>query len=275
MAKLVYLGGGSNTSLKIKRMYVGDGTSHKVKKGYVGDNTGKARLFFNSSYKWERYTVLTQYTWDKFNITYNISQYDTTSYTVQDGTSYGNSYNDSIRYIDMYYYTGSSYRIVNGQFQIVNASKQHYTTTVSSGTSGYSVELPLGYVLFTKSSSVDTDSTLLHIETGDCIFSYGAPVLMGDGTYHFMYGVNNSNRVAGINVMQVSGSPTKGSDTGQDVTSTSAGAYPSNGISGSYWYVLKGSEQIKGSYVDTVESDNENAYPVNGIYGNYWYVKIT
>ena len=52
-------------------------------------------------------------------------------------------------------------------------------------------------------------------------------------------------------------------------------AYPSNGISGDYWYTSTGSEQIKGSLVDIITSDDPNTYPDNGISGNYWYVKIS
>ena len=60
-----------------------------------------------------------------------------------------------------------------------------------------------------------------------------------------------------------------------EVTSTSSGTYPSNGVSGSYWYVSNGSEKTKGSLNGTVESDNPNAYPADGISGSYWYTKIS
>ena len=57
------------------------------------------------------------------------------------------------------------------------------------------------------------------------------------------------------------------------VTSSSSSAYPSNGISGSYWYVSNGSQQVKGSLVGTVESYDSSAYPDDGILDGYWYTK--
>ena len=58
-----------------------------------------------------------------------------------------------------------------------------------------------------------------------------------------------------------------------DVTSTSASAYPSNGASGDYWYVSNGSETSRGNYVDIVSSVDYNAYPNDGIQDGYWYTK--
>ncbi|WP_301067011.1 hypothetical protein [uncultured Duncaniella sp.] len=66
----------------------------------------------------------------------------------------------------------------------------------------------------------------------------------------------------------------KGSTSYGQVTSTSSTAYPSNGRSGSYWYVSAGSTTTtsKGStkYSD-VSSTNSSAYPNGGASGSYWY----
>lgn len=57
------------------------------------------------------------------------------------------------------------------------------------------------------------------------------------------------------------------------VVSATASTYPSNNISGDYWYVSSGSEQMQGEQVGTVESYAVDAYPDNGIKDGYWYVK--
>lgn len=55
MAKVTYIGNGN--SKKVSKIYLGSGnTSHKILKGYIGVS-GKARLFFSGSYRWNRYTV--------------------------------------------------------------------------------------------------------------------------------------------------------------------------------------------------------------------------
>lgn len=67
----------------------------------------------------------------------------------------------------------------------------------------------------------------------------------------------------------------KGSTSYGRVNSTNSSAYPSNGRSGSYWYVSDGSEWVKGSFIQTVTADSDRAYPDDGVHtDNYWYVKI-
>lgn len=66
MAKVTYIGNGS--SKKVSKIYLGSGnTSHKILKGYIGVS-GKARLFFSGSYKWNKYNIETVpiygYVWD-------------------------------------------------------------------------------------------------------------------------------------------------------------------------------------------------------------------
>ena len=64
----------------------------------------------------------------------------------------------------------------------------------------------------------------------------------------------------------------KGSANGS-VTSTNASAYPADGASGSYWYTSSGSTQQAGTVLGSVESYDSSAYPDNGILDGYWYVK--
>ncbi len=68
----------------------------------------------------------------------------------------------------------------------------------------------------------------------------------------------------------------QGSTSYGTVTSTSSNAYPSNGISGSYWYVSAGSTSQTlnepGTLNGTIVADY-GTYPENGKSGNYWYVR--
>lgn len=61
------------------------------------------------------------------------------------------------------------------------------------------------------------------------------------------------------------------------VSSANSGAYPSNGKSGSYWYVYNKStsQSVKGSLVDTITGDTPDQYPADGIHTDgYWYVRV-
>ena len=68
----------------------------------------------------------------------------------------------------------------------------------------------------------------------------------------------------------------QGSTSYGTVTSTSSSAYPSNGQSGSYWYVSAGSTSQTlnepGTLSGTIVADY-GTYPENGKSGNYWYVR--
>lgn len=69
--------------------------------------------------------------------------------------------------------------------------------------------------------------------------------------------------------------PAKGTTSYGQVTSTNSSAYPSNGVSGSYWYVSAGSDTSysKGSTsYGQVESTSSTAYPNPGNHTDgYWY----
>ena len=61
------------------------------------------------------------------------------------------------------------------------------------------------------------------------------------------------------------------------IQSTNASQYPSNGISGDYWYRRTGVNTVysQGSFIDVVYGTTENQYPTNGRHTDgYWYVKI-
>ena len=68
----------------------------------------------------------------------------------------------------------------------------------------------------------------------------------------------------------------KGSTSYGTVTSTNRNSYPTNGRSGSYWYVSSGSTSQTldepGTLNGTVVADY-GTYPENGKSGNYWYIR--
>ena len=68
----------------------------------------------------------------------------------------------------------------------------------------------------------------------------------------------------------------KGSTSYGTVTSTSSGTYPTNGKSGSYWYVSAGSTSQTldepGTLSGTIVADY-GTYPENGKSENYWYIR--
>ena len=79
-------------------MYVGNGTARTVKKGYIGDANGKARLFYNSEYTWERYLLTyTEKTLRRYHDIDNLA----------------GGFNDTG---NVYYTDGAAPNIVNGMY---------------------------------------------------------------------------------------------------------------------------------------------------------------
>lgn len=86
-----------------------------------------------------------------------------------------------------------------------------------------------------------------------------------------------SNGVSGSYWYESAGSSTsysKGSTQYSDVTSTNPNAYPNGSYSGSYWYDNRTSNTTHsmGSYIEDIFSTDPNKYPANGISGSFWYV---
>lgn len=239
MARKVYIDN-NNVARNVKKIYVGvNGVARKVKKGYVGDSSGKARLFYTAeTYKWNRYNITTKYKWNR----YTIETYKSGSVSYGGGGSRVIQWNGTVWFFDRVPdFENGRWDITHGSgtWNGVGAGDWVSIGTISSGSGG---------TLYLASQKVERKwvngeyiSTLYYSQTANLI-------------------TTDSN--------------TRGSLIG-GVTSTSSSAYPSNGISGSYWYVSNGSEQTKGSLNGTVESDNPNAYPADGISGNYWYTKIS
>lgn len=242
MAKITYIGNGS--SHKVKKIYIGDGTSKKVKKGYIGENN-LSKIFFSGETQWNRYNIVTTYKWNRYTIK------ETPIYT-----TYEDWDRISNRYSEMQIGSGGRARVYVWRTRptITNGVCERYDRTTNlSGSGG---PLLAGYVGLTSNPYT------LYQDVGSFL-DYDQNVIMHyEGEW-----VRTTDRV------QTGTQQSQGSFV-DAVTGTTSNQYPSNGVSGSYWYVSNGSTQSQGSFIDIVTSDNENAYPDNGISGNYWYVKI-
>ena len=256
MAKITYIGNG--TSHKVKKIYISDGSSKKVKKGYIGENN-LSKLFFSGETRWERYSLVTQYKWNRYNLNYTPVQ---NRPSWNDPLGWWSTSNN----ITFYAYSGTSYTMQNGGFVITNPER----TVCDGGVGGSAVGASWGFgrgAHYVVASTVDRNfGTKMAYGGSDMRFSIGEQYNSSSGSWIVVWSFNDFSWIYTL-------STTQGSLVGT-VTSTQSNTYPSNGTSGNYWYTSIGSEQIKGSLVDVITSDNENAYPDNGISGNYWYVKI-
>ena len=225
--------------------------ARKVRKAYIGDETGKARLFYSSSYRWERYTVIINYV-NKYYIyqpTVSNAEYSTFTFTrltnsprnwaypkIQLTKTSSNAY--SCHYSHGWVPGSTDYLEYSGFYYPVHSGNSYMSST------GFAVLLEV----LEDNVSVD----------GTCTYK----------TYNEVLNTRDKwKRLRTEDYVQnkYPDSPdSKVYDRG--ITSLTQIEVP---------VLTRTTETSKGSYVDTVESDNEYAYPVNGIYGGYWYVKIT
>lgn len=243
MARKVYIGN-ANVARNVKKIYVGvNGVARKVKKGYIGDSSGKARLFYTAeTYKWNRYNITTTYKWNR----YTVETYLNGTVTTQNISG------------SMVITWNRDPECFHRRLPRWSSSNQEWNTDRGSGTWG-GVD-PGDYISIDRWDN-NGNNTIYEADR-----EVEREWVDGELISTFYYSAIISCRVTETD------SP--GSLVGE-VTSTSSGTYPSNGVSGSYWYVSNGSEKTKGSLNGTVESDNPNAYPADGISGNYWYTKIS
>lgn len=200
MAKLVYLGGGS-TSRPVKKLYIGvDGVSKKIKRGYVGDEAGKARLFYLSSYIWNRYTIITtnHYTVEIQNSRQTISWYE----------------NNPLMTSALYTTTIPTQLGINqdGTFQGLTLTTTYRQVPVG------------GYANIMVANLIKSTNMLCHItdrRTGSSE--------MYQPSYEFESDVQYITKKTGETQSQGSFIDT--------VESDNENTYPDNGISGNYWYV--------------------------------------
>ena len=240
---------GGGTSRKVKRVYLGvNNVSHKVKKGYIGDESGKARLFYsngrvwkkyfatpNYTYYWNRYDTILQYSWDKCEVTSNITQ-----------TSLGRRYTI---YTDGFWTTSHQryepfFGFSNGKFYL------------TGGTFTYDNDDHNGYFI------QEGHEEVLYYSPGG-IRSYGGGA---SGDRYYQLGDSGNIRFTGT---EAAGTVI------ETVTSENSSEYPNNGQSGGYWYRYTGSERLRDPQDTTptqISASSKNQYPSDGISGSYYYI---
>lgn len=186
-------------------------------------------------------------------------------YTYSVGTAYDGNLelvqevgNTNVSYYD-YYIGGSGHRqcFAFSAYSINTSNGQITATSKVVATYLYtgSIESSLGscYYINPETCNTSKDSEI------------------GNQIYH-ADSLTSNGRASNVKLYKAAQVQVQGSYTGE-ITSTSASAYPTNGASGSVWYVKTSTVTYqKGSFIDTVTSRVDTAYPANGYQDGYWYV---
>ena len=207
-------------------------------------------------YKWNKYSIYrpTIYVWNQYtvstpqNVTY-LETSETVTNPTKNNSRMGYAYEKQPRTLGHTYYEPTS-----GGHGYVSGGSWHNQTYSDIGYNSdrlHNVEWP--YFMWFWSDAPEYYKVVRTTSSGDLVCV----------KYYFKEKITYDT-------------PTCGDYIGQ-VTSSNASAYPSNGQSGSYWYIRQadrtGDAQI-GSFIEVVESFDERAYPNNGISGDYWYVRV-
>lgn len=216
----------------------------------AGGGTGKI-------YKWKRYEInsKTVYTWDKYSVLetteYKWNKYDT---EIIEGTGYTcNSALEIGKIVTLYSWLSAT-KVTSGQYPYR-----------FSGRGPMTVKVPATRYTDAEgmwSIASDNQSAVRH---GEYSYMSSNAHFYGEEGYYPQSRELPYSSIKGI---------TKHGDVISVVTSTSSSAYPSNDISGSYWYESAGSTTTtsKGSTsYGKVESESSSAYPNGGAQGGYWY----
>lgn len=200
---------------------------------------------------WNRYSATAIYHWNKYSISLI---YDGTLRLVNSiGTATVSYYDYSIGssgFRNCFAFSSYSINAVNGQ--ITASGKLTAQYLYPSGP-----ERSIGNCYYISPSTCNTSKDS---ETGSQI--YHATSLTSNG------------RASGVNLYRANQVQVKGSYVGE-TTSTSSSAYPTDGVSGSNWYVKSSTVTYqKGTFIDTVTSRVDTAYPANGYQDGYWYVMV-
>lgn len=263
----------------------------------------KYEVVENVSYKWNRWNVVetVTYKWEKWNTA--IEEKQLAYYQgidPGDGTEsvpYGNAiymystYGSTYKISDSYYISGSEFRL-EGSIKDILVSQSLVSdrnfyciaykeydgteTTVyvaPNATSGRRIfRMPNG-----NSGSHHGKTSWIHYSG----YLYGLADAKGSTSYGQVTSTNSaaypSNGISGSYWYVSAGSSTsysKGSTLYSSVSSTSSSAYPNPGHQDGYWYENR--QQVitysMGSYIEDVFSTNPQRYPTNGMDGAYWYV---
>lgn len=239
-------------------------------------------------YRWKRYGVneTTVYTWNRWNAvtttTYKWNKWSTkTEYEVV----YGDSVTRTLSSFGNRTYT--SYQITSDGSIRLNGN----TYEADSGAVGrYTMLSYIDHAEYIKLTERDTSIDGKHTANGITEYFYGYKGLLMSTEQVLVKGTTSygqvtasyswaypSNGVSGSYWYESVGSSTstsKGSTKYDDVSSTSSTAYPNGSWSGSYWYDSMSSHTnySMGAYKDMVYSTARNQYPDNGHNNSYWYV---
>lgn len=242
MARKIYYGT-NNTAKRIVKAYAEKNLrATAVKKIYVGvDN--KAKQVFPGMYRWNKYSTKTVYVYKKYEIA-NKTEYELKKQTVN---YYYTRYKDvsgSCAYEnDVDILTDRGVFVINKRRPIptINNSRIFFTNYEYTEMASQYDKLSKTYCEIGETATIYT-TTLTNTanEYAVSIWKFDEKEVMDRGQYI------------------------------QDVQS-SYEQYPSDGPSGSYWYVFSHSAVVQDAKVGTVESDHEDAYPKNGVSGSYYY----
>lgn len=214
-------------------------------------------------YKWKRYELnsSTRYTWNRYSLssssTYKWNKYDTSTETSYDTVNWGfQPLVDSNCYVCKTV-TATS----DSKFMLGGCTRVGFNHDVDPGkpTRG---EVS-GWFCW-DSPNQGIEAWIQDGDVKDIMYK-----LTNTWWYHSNWTGYNTLRCYNPTLKTIKGSTSLGT-----VTSSSYTAYPSNGVSGSYWYEYAGvasTSYYRGSYIDTVSSTNSSAYPNGSWSGSYWY----
>lgn len=222
------------------KIYLGvDGVAREVKKMYLGVD-GKARLVYPNN-TWKKYTtneVLTYY-WEKWKLAYNFTKES-----------------KSVSRIKIYFNTMYN-MYTSGPSINTNTAETDAWFSFTSGPTGPVAGSQVQTSRYVEEYSLSENTTVVWY-------------LSVKGSGYTQYREYSGTEYT------ISKTAKKGSTSYGEVSSTIQSKYPTNGQSGSYWYVYDRNETSysQGSYIEDVYSADPNAYPVNGKHTDgYWYIK--
>lgn len=197
-------------------------------------------------YVWEKYSVKTEY---------KLTQKAQYSYALN-GTTKKTKIITNIA--DNYLYEGTGYTInSDGTFTLTGT----ITSTKMQATGVYIVYTMTAGKYYTMGSSSNVP-ILITVSTTSSEYRWALNNYSGDGLCANIYFPNN--KAGTVTLYNGSEVKSQGTTNHGTVMSTSSSAYPTNGLSGSYWYVYKGIESINYVGVSGAVKQMKAVVRVNG-----------
>ena len=199
----------------------------------------KYYLMQSKKYKWERYNVdtVTTYYWDKYNANSSTNYTGTVNVSYQSGSQ-------TVTWSPKY---------PRNDPPRINTDSMIWDNLASGTWDGW--DAPGSWIVRSTSLSYNCYYVTALEQSGTGVrFTYSKVASPAKSTTY-----------------------SQGTTSYGEVTSTASNTYPTNGRSGSYWYVYKSSTEskVQGSLVETVTNKEQDAYPTNGIHTDgYWYVLV-